>query len=87
MPKVNNNSKTLFIAVTIFVILMLSLVNINNYFKAPNDSENVLGAEIDSDISLNFWNEFLTNNPKYVPGWLEVGRTDKAYSIDPNYQL
>ena len=66
---------------------MLSLVNIKNFLSTDTVPEKVLGAEIDTDITANFWNDFLTKNPEYIPGWLEIGRTDKAYSIDPNYQL
>lgn len=87
MPKVNDNTKTLFIAVISFAILMLSLVNIKNFLSTDTVPEKVLGAEINTDVTVNFWNDFLTKNPEYIPGWLEIGRTDKAYSIDPNYQL
>ena len=66
---------------------MLSLVNIKNYLFTETVPEKVLGAETETDVTLNFWNDFLTKNPEYVPGWLEIGRADKAYSIDPNYQL
>lgn len=66
---------------------MLSLVNIKNYLAATTVPEKVLGAEIDNNVTINFWNDFLSKNPEYVPGWLEIGRTDKAYSIDPNYQF
>lgn len=66
---------------------MLSLININNYLSTVAAPEKVLGAEINTDVAINFWNDFLTKYPDYIPGWLEIGRIDKAYSIDPNYQL
>lgn len=87
MSKVNDNNKTLLIAIVCFIILTLSLVNIKNYLSTKPIPKKVLGAEIDLDSTMNFWNDFLTKNPEYIPGWIEIGRTDKAYSIDPNYQL
>ena len=65
---------------------MLSLVNIKNYLSAETSPKKVLGAETETDVTLDFWNNFLTENPEYIPGWLEIDRADKAYSIDPNYR-
>jgi hypothetical protein len=72
----------LVITTTLFVIL-LTIINIENCLT-PNK---VLGAETSSDSDQQFWTDFLTKNPEYIPGWYEVGRIDKAREIDPNYEL
>lgn len=64
---------------------MLSLINIKNYFSTQTKPEPVLGANVENIDVQEFWNDFLSKNPNYLPGWLEIGQTDKAYFIDPNY--
>lgn len=86
-PKVNDNTKLLFFIVICFVLLMLSMVNIKNYFSPKTLPERVLGAETHLDATEEFWNDFLNKNPNYVPGWIELGRMDKALTLDPNFQL
>lgn len=94
MPKVNINSDTKFIlfAVCVFVLLTLSFVNIKNYTSQNTlaNTNKVLAAEtqdvLDNKTADKFWFEFLSKNPNYVPGWVEIERLDKAYEIDPNYQ-
>lgn len=81
--KVNRNTKFLFLMVGAFILLMLSVVNINNLTL----EKKVLGADSQENIELEFWENFLSENPKYIPGWLELNQTDQAKSIDPNYQL
>ncbi len=70
-------------AFIIFIILLTAL-NINSYFSP--DTTKVLGAETEIS-SEEFWTEFLTDNSNYIPGWIEIGRLDKASQIDPNYFL
>lgn len=66
----------------IFVLLTLSLVNIKNI----TSTKEVLGVETQEDIDKEFWDNFLNENPGYIPGWLEIGRQDQAFTIDPNFQ-
>ena len=80
--EVNNNTKFLLIVVSIFILLTLSVLNINNY-SALNK---VLGIETVENASDKFWNDFLSKTPDYVPGWVEIGRLDKATAINPNFQ-
>jgi len=80
--KVNKIAKELFIYVFFLFILLLVSININNYL-APTQTK-VLGTETENKEEV-FWQSFLTRNPDYVPGWIEIGRTDKANEIDPNY--
>lgn len=81
--KVNRNTKFLLLMVSAFILLMLSVVNINNL----NLEKKVLGADSQENIESEFWENFLSENPEYIPGWLELNQTDQAKSIDPNYQL
>lgn len=72
----------LFFYISIITLLLLSALNIENYL-APKE---VLGIETESgDREIEYWNEFLTKNPDYIPGWIEMGRWDKVRQIDPNY--
>jgi len=80
--EVNNNTKFILIVVSLFILLTLSVVNINDYSL----SNNVLGIETVEDVSGKFWDDFLSKNPDYVPGWVEIGRLDKATAINPNFQ-
>ena len=87
MPKVKNHIRTFLIALFSFILLVLSLLNVKNYLSIENIPEKVLGAETNTNAAAKFWERFLDENPEYIPGWLEIGRIDKAYSINPNYQL
>lgn len=71
-----------FIYFAVLIIIILSIVNINTYLT-PRKIK-VLGASTENN-DITFWQEFLTKNPSYIPGWIETGRTDKASEIDPNY--
>lgn len=66
-----------------FVLLMLSAVNINNI----TSEKKVLGAGSQNNVELEFWEDFLLENPNYIPGWVEINLNDQAKSINPNYQL
>lgn len=79
--KVNKAAFELLIFVAALFVLVLSSINIENYL-AP---KKVLGAEAQVDTTETFWQDFLTKNPDYIPGWLEIGRMDKVKEIDPNY--
>jgi hypothetical protein len=80
--KVNKIAKEIFIYVFLLFALLLISINIDNYLK-PKQTK-VLGTETKNEEEI-FWQEFLTKNPNYVPGWIETGRIDKAHEIDPNY--
>jgi hypothetical protein len=79
---VNKIAKDLFIYVFLLFILLIVSINISNYLK-PKEVK-VLGSKTEN-IEEGFWQNFLTKNPDYIPGWIEIGRTDKASEIDPNY--
>ena len=64
------------------LILLLSLVNILFYLSPKK----VLGLETKASNDQVFWNKFLSQNPNYIPGWIETGRADIARQIDPNFQ-
>jgi len=80
--RVNKIAKELFIYVFLLFILLITLINIDNYLK-PREIK-VLGSETENKEAI-FWQGFLTRNPDYIPGWIETGRTDKAHEVDPNY--
>lgn len=79
--KINDNTKILLFLVSILTFLMLSLTNIKNI----TSKKEVLGIDTKIYSSEEFWNDFLTKNPDYIPGWVEIGRIDKVSSINPNY--
>ena len=79
--KVNKAVIELFVFVAALFILLLTAVNIDGY-KAH---QKVLAVETQINSDDKFWEDFLTKNPDYVPGWVEVGRIDKVKQIDPNY--
>lgn len=81
----NNDAKLLLFMGMAFVLLLLSLLNIKNYFSRQNKSYHVLGAETQINPYENFWNNFLNKNPGYIPGWIETGRLDKVYFLNPNF--
>ena len=80
----NSASKELFIYVVFLFILLLVSINIDTYLRPVNVDVKVLGAETQNNKEV-FWQDFLSKHPDYVPGWIEIGRTDKANEIDPNY--
>lgn len=81
--KINLIATELLILTSIVFILLLTFVNVTNYFT-PNK---ILGVETQIDPAQKFWGDFLTKNPNYIPGWVETGRMDKAHEIDPNYEI
>lgn len=80
---VNQNALELSVFVAVLFVLLLATVNIKNYL-AP---KKVLGAEVRVDTTEIFWQEFLNKNSDYIPGWIEIGRIDRANEIDPNWEL
>ena len=82
----NKISKELFIYVVFLFILLLASVNIDTYLKPIDADVKVLGAETQNKEGA-FWQDFLSKHPDYIPGWIEVGRIDKANEIDPNYLI
>ena len=79
--KVNNN---FFIVIAItFILLCLSLINIDNI----TSTKSVLGAH--SQIEHNdsdFWEKFIGDNPNYIPGLIENGNIDEVRQINPNFE-
>lgn len=80
--QIKKSSKYLNIYILAIFIVLLSLLNINSYFSLKKTD--VLGTET-TNIEGVYWYNFLQKNPNYIPGWLEIGRPDKARIIDPNY--
>lgn len=65
-------------------LLLLSALNIENYLTPKK----VLGIETETgNKQVKFWEDFLSKNPNYIPGWTELGRLDKVKQIDPNFLL
>lgn len=61
------------------------------YLKIYLNKRVVLGTKADSSEEIAFWQEFVSENPQYYEGWLELynltGDTNylsKAGGIDPN---
>jgi hypothetical protein len=79
--RVNKITFQVLMLIAVLIILFLSATNIRSYFTPVK----VLGIESSEESDTLFWEKFLKNNPEYIPGWLEIGRIDKANEIDPNY--
>lgn len=81
--KLNISLQLLIYTATLFLLLLTAL-NLNNYFMPKK----VLGLTADEDNgSEAFWQDFLSKNPNYIPGWIELKRYDKVMQIDPNFLL
>lgn len=78
----NDVAKELLIYTFILFILVITSINVSNYLQPKRIQ--VLGAETQNKTEV-FWNDFLSKNPSYIPGWIELGRLDKVKEIDPNY--
>ncbi len=82
--KLNRSHFKLILYVGVIFLLVLAASNINSYLEP----QKVLGAEIEvKDNDIDFWEAFLTKNPDYIPGWIELGDFEKIKQIDPNYFL
>jgi hypothetical protein len=80
--KLNRATKEFFIYIALLFVLLLTSINIS-IFVSPKEVK-VLGVETQNKEEI-FWQDFLSKNPDYVPGWIETGNVDKAKSINPNY--
>lgn len=61
------------------------------YLKIYLNKKIVLGTKVDTSREVMFWQEFVSENPQYYEGWIELynlsGDTsylDKTREIDPN---
>lgn len=79
--KIQNLFSKNFINLFFALILILSILNIYNYLSPTKE---VLGIQT-TNMKGVFWYDFLQKHPHYIPGWVEIGRTDKVRDIDPNY--
>ncbi|MGD0523023.1 MAG: hypothetical protein ABSA43_00465 [Candidatus Microgenomates bacterium] len=63
-------------SLAIVLVLTLSYFNLRSYFTPAK----ILGAqtEVKNNPRQTFWEEFLTKNPTYFPGWIELSKIDKA---------
>lgn len=68
------------------MILLIVITNLNFISLKSTGNSKVLG-ETTQISSYDFWINFLSKNPRYIPGWIEIGRVDKVNKIDPNYFL
>ncbi len=86
------------------VISIVALSLFNFVFYSTSQSKNVLGVKIETNTKTAlsderfFWQNFLEENPTYLPGWLELAKIEvqlenvesaryaleMAKSIDPN---
>jgi len=82
--KKRNDATKLIVYIITLLLLLLTSVNIHKIFK----TEEVLGIETKMiEDEEKFWKDFLTQNPDYIPGWIEIGDYEKVKQIDPNYFL
>ena len=77
----NKTAFHLFLVVSILFVLLLTSINVERSFSIKK----VLGASTLQNDNNLFWEDLLQKNPGYIPGWIEIGRPDKAKELDPNY--
>ena len=82
MKHYNGIFREILLGCFVVVTLLLSLVNFISFTK-PNENK-VLGVNTENQSDL-YWEELLTKHDTYIPGWIEIGRLDKAAQIDPNF--
>lgn len=64
------------------LVLFLSAFNIRNIHKPKI----VLGtATMENEDTSGYWRSFLSENPDYIPGWIEINEAEEVERIDPNY--
>lgn len=84
--KKNKILKEVGFLIVIVLVLFLASFNIAEFLRPKK----VLGAQTQASTSSQneqaFWTEFLSSNPNYIPGLIEVGDIQKANKVDPNYR-
>jgi hypothetical protein len=81
MAKKKNFSDDLLYLLYINLIILVLILSIFNLSQKPKNRIQVLGAVDDN----SYWEEMVKNYPTYRDAWVELGRTDKVYEIDPNF--
>jgi hypothetical protein len=74
-------------AIGILILLSLTTINVYKIFnpKAP-EVKTVLAKTADINDERQFWINFLSSNPEYVPGILELTRIEKNLGNNDNAQ-
>jgi tetratricopeptide (TPR) repeat protein len=99
--KVVKNTAFLVISVGIVILLFLSSFNFHLYLSSDRQKNKVLGEKTSLEEEKSFWVNFLTKNPNYLPGIIELAKiewklgnkekalklTKKARSINPDIEL
>jgi len=79
-----------FLSFLLLILVLLTTLNLSTYLTVPK----VLGlvATTVNQTEVDYWQNFLNQNPGYFPGWLEIYRLtnnleylNKAKVINPNY--
>lgn len=82
--KGNKTIKELLFYASIAILVLLSYNNLVTYYSPKK----ILGVTTETNLNPdkeNFWQNFLKTHPDYIPGWLEINKTEEAMKIDPNY--
>lgn len=92
--------KAFFIPIAVLVILTLATLNLQVYLSGSSQNQ-VLAETTSLEKEGKFWEGFLSQNPTYIPGWIEyakinlkldnpekVERAEKNIkNLDPNYEF
>jgi len=73
--------ETLIFSITV-ILLLLSIGNLNSL--GPKMVLGIQNENVESP-DLEYWQNFLKENPDYIPGWIELNNSEKAREIDPNF--
>lgn len=77
--KIDNDLQTLVHITLVFLILLLSMFNLQ---QSKKNIVSVLGTKTDNV----FWEKLAEKHPTYRDAWVELKRSDKVEEIDPNYK-
>lgn len=96
-----NTEKLTFASIAIGII-SISLFNLAIFFAPIERKEtHTYNNTPRNTVMINYWNQFLHENPEYLPGWLELAKLEmenerisnafvaasEALRIDPNSEL
>jgi hypothetical protein len=97
-PAPKDLTKLILVPLAIIALLFLATFNLHSYLTRNVGTE-VLSYETSLDEERIFWREFLSENPNYIPGWVEYAKinyqlnnfdeaslaVEEIEKIDPNY--
>lgn len=93
--------KSVLLPFLVVITLLLATFNLVEYLSTETKNEAVLSSTSALGQESEFWEEFLSENPNYIPGWIEYAKINyqlenpeqaefaisQIERIDPNYNI